>query len=101
MPPKMYQEVLVNMPQASEGGVMPPVMPAVVTTQPAAGATALVEASCFTEVDDKQVVDERSCEYDGKDMTAIIKLLDFLHSRLKAVSLIICLLLVFCAENFI
>lgn len=85
MPPKMYEELLCDMPQASESP-MPPPAPTVVTTQPTAGATALMEAACFTEVDsDLSKQNERSCEYDGKDMTAIIKLLDFLDSRLKSV----------------
>nr|XP_027221948.1 synembryn-A-like [Penaeus vannamei] len=84
MPPKMYEELLCDMPQASESP-MPPPAPTVVTTQPTAGATALMEAACFTEVDsDLSKQNERSCEYDGKDMTAIIKLLDFLDSRLKS-----------------
>ncbi|XP_064107194.1 synembryn-A-like isoform X2 [Macrobrachium nipponense] len=83
MPPNMYEELLSDMPQAnSEHGLPPP--PPVVTTQPVAGATALVEAACFTEVSENQALDERSCEYDGKDMTVILKLLDFLDSRLKA-----------------
>lgn len=72
------------MPHATGGPSSPPV-PAVVTTQPSAGATALVEAAYFTEVDDSPELDN-SCEYDGKDMTAVIKLLDFLDSRLRAVS---------------
>ncbi|XP_045597103.1 synembryn-A isoform X1 [Procambarus clarkii] len=82
MPPNMYEELLLSMPQASGGPTSPPV-PAVVTTQPTAGAMALMEAACFTEVNSHDF-DERSCEYDGKDMTAIIQLLDFLDSRLKA-----------------
>ncbi|XP_071534703.1 chaperone Ric-8A [Panulirus ornatus] len=82
MPPYMYQELLLSMPHATSGPSSPPV-PTVVTTQPSAGATALVEAAYFTEVDDSPQLDN-SCEYDGKDMTAVIKLLDFLDSRLKA-----------------
>ncbi|KAK8720626.1 hypothetical protein OTU49_013194 [Cherax quadricarinatus] len=81
MPPNMYEELLLSMPQANGGASSPP-MPAVVTTQPTAGATALVEAACFTDINSHEL-DERSCEYDGKDMTAIIKLLDFLDSRLN------------------
>ncbi|KAK8382867.1 hypothetical protein O3P69_011428 [Scylla paramamosain] len=82
MPPTMYESMLVNMPEAP-GGHSYNTVPTVVTTQPSAGASAQVEAACFTEVDDATAISQRSCEYDGKDMTAIIKLLDFLESRLN------------------
>ena len=84
----MYEELLCDMPQASSEHGMPPPPPPVVTTQPVAGATALVEAACFTAASENQAANERSCEYDGKDMTAILKLLEFLDTRLKAVSII-------------
>lgn len=87
MPPAMYESLLVNMPEAP-GGHSYSTVPTVVTTQPSAGAAAQVEAACFTEVDDTTAINQRSCEYDGKDMTAIIKLLEFLESRLSAVSII-------------
>ncbi|KAK3856261.1 hypothetical protein Pcinc_037410 [Petrolisthes cinctipes] len=63
----------------------PPLLPPpVVTTQPTAGATAQVEAACFTEVDtNTHTGNNHCCEYDGRDMSAIIQLLDFLDSRLK------------------
>lgn len=85
MPPSMYEGLLVSMPQAP-GDHNYKTVPTVVTTQPSAGAAAQVEAACFTEVDDAAVVHQSSCEYDGKDMTAIIKLLEFLEGRLNSVS---------------
>lgn len=88
MPPTMYESMLVNMPEAP-GGHSYNTVPTVVTTQPSAGAAAQVEAACFTEVDDATAINQRSCEYDGKDMTAIIKLLDFLESRLNTVSVLL------------
>lgn len=83
MPPSMYEGLLVSMPQAP-GDHNYKTVPTVVTTQPSAGAAAQVEAACFTEVDDVAVAHQSSCEYDGKDMTAIIELLNFLEGRLNS-----------------
>lgn len=87
MPPSMYEGLLVSMPQAP-GDHNYKTVPTVVTTQPSAGAAAQVEAACFTEVDDTAVAHQSSCEYDGKDMTAIIELLNFLEGRLNSVSML-------------
>lgn len=86
MPPSMYEGLLVSMPQAL-GDQSYKTVPTVVTTQPSAGAAAQVEAACFTEVDDAAAESQSSCEYDGQDMTAIVKLLDFLEARLNSVSI--------------